>query len=247
VSELTAAYRRMAPGAGPAATVNAMVSAYCPIVAASRTTTYRKYAELRRFSLEAAAAVSPQAAAVPFPPVDVIWATPAGRSFVTRLPGPFAGKITCPANDGTLVPSDLVAKASAALDKPKLPVGGVATVTLATRLATQNPKAVPMDLANAMIAAYCPAVAADASVDPAQRFSWLEGFGEQVIQTQIRTMAATAEPATPTTAGPRNGADKSAAAERPRHREHRTSRTEPHRRHTRASQDRTSPSASRRS
>jgi mono/diheme cytochrome c family protein len=246
--ELIAAYQRMAPGAGPAATVNAMVSAYCPVVAASRATTYRKYAELRRFSLEAAAAVSPQAAAVSFPPADVIWATPAGRSFVTRLPGPFAGKITCPASDGTLVPSDLVAKAAAVLDKPKLPVGGVATVTLATRLATQNPKAAPVDLANALIAAYCPDVAADASVDPAERFSWLEGFGEQVIQTlQLRTMAATAEPTTPPAAGPQSGADKPVAAERTRHRVHHTSRTEQHRRHTRASQDRAVPGASRRS
>jgi hypothetical protein len=115
-----------------------MVAAYCPVVAANGAPTYRKYAELRRFSLDVAAAVSPQAAAAPFPPVDVVWATPAGRSFVARLPGAFAGKITCPANDGTLVPTDLVAKASAALDKLKLPVGGVATVTLATRLATQT-------------------------------------------------------------------------------------------------------------
>jgi hypothetical protein len=154
---------------------------------------------------------------------------------------------SCPANDGTLVPSDLVAKASAVLDKPKLPVGGVATVALATRLATQNPKAAPVDLANALIAAYCPAVAADASVDPAERFSWLEGFGEQVIQTlQLRTMAATAEPAAaPTTAGPRSGVDKPVAAERTRHREHRTSRTEQHRHHTRVSQDRMSPRPSR--
>jgi hypothetical protein len=151
-----------------------------------------------------------------------------------------------PANDGTLVPSDLVAKAAATLDKPKPPIGGVATVTLATRLATQNPEEAAVNLANALIAAYCPVVAADASVDPAQRFSWLEGFGEQVIQTlQLRAIAATAEPAPQTTAGPRSGADKPLAAERTRHREHRTSRTEQHRRHTRASQDRTSARPSR--
>ena len=184
------------PGQLPADTVNAMVSAYCPVVAASGAPTYRKYAELRRFSLQAAAAVSPQAAAVPFPPVDLIWATPAGRSFVARLPGPFSGKITCPADDGKLVPKELVTKAAAALGKPRLPVGGVATVALTTRFATQNPKATPADLANALIAAYCPVVTAGTSVDPAERFSWLEGFGEQVIQTlQIRTMGLNVEPA----------------------------------------------------
>ena len=193
---LIAAYERMTPGATPADTVNAMVSAYCPVVSASGVPTYRKYAELRRFSLQAAAAVSPQAAAVPFPPVDTIWATPAGRSFVARLPGPFSGKITCPADDGQLVPEELVTKASAALGKPRLPVGGVATVALTTRFATQNPKATPADLANALIAAYCPTVTAARSVDPAERFSWLEGFGEQVIQTlQMRTMGLNVEPA----------------------------------------------------
>jgi cytochrome c553 len=195
VPELVAAYERMTTGATPADTVNAMVSAYCPVVAASGAPTYRKYAELRRFSLQAAAAVSPQAAAVPFPPVDLIWATPAGRSFVARLPGPFSGKITCPADDGKLVSKQLVAKATAALGKPKLPVGGVATVALTTRFATQNPKAAPSDLANALIAAYCPLVTAGKSIEPAERFSWLEGFGEQVIQTlQIRTMGLNVEP-----------------------------------------------------
>jgi mono/diheme cytochrome c family protein len=215
--ELIADYERMTPGGTPAEAVNALVSAYCPVVAASDAATYRKYAELRRFSLQAAAAVSPQAAAVPFPPVDMIWATPAGRSFVARLPGPFSGKITCPADDGKLVPEELVTKARAALGKRRLPVGGVATVALTTRFATQNPKATPADLANALIAAYCPAVTAGRSIDPAERFSWLEGFGEQVIQTlQMRTMGLNVEPAslakaTPPTRG--------------------TSRTPPHRRH----------------
>ena len=243
VRDLIAAYEGMTPGASPAETVNAMVSAYCPVVAASGVPTYRKYAELRRFSLEAAAAVSPQAAAVPFPPVDVVWATPAGRSFVARLPGPFAGKITCPASDGKLVPDDLVLKASAALGKPKVPVSGVATVALTTRLAMQNPKSAPADLANALIAAYCPAVAADTAVDTAQRFSWLEGFGEQVIQTlQMRTMAASDEPVPQPKAELRRGtAEKPAAAQERRRSEHHTPRAKSHRRHqATASQDRAS-------
>jgi cytochrome c553 len=217
VPELIADYERMTPGANPAGAVNALVSAYCPVVAASDAPNYRKYAELRRFSLQAAAAVSPQAAAVPFPPVDMVWATPAGRSFVARLPGPFSGKITCPADDGKLVPEELVTKARAALGKRRLPVGGVATVALTTRFATQNPKATPADLANALIAAYCPVVTAVRSIDPAERFSWLEGFGEQVIQTlQMRTMGLNVEPASLAKAAPPTRG---------------TSRTPPHRRH----------------
>lgn len=221
VPELAAAYERMAAGATPANTVNALVAAYCPVVAATGAPTYRKYAELRRFSQQAAAAVSPQTAAVPFPLVDLIWATPVGRSFVARLPGPFSGKITCPLDDGKLVPKDLVAKAAVALGKPKLPVGGVATVALTTRFATQNPKAAPSDLANALIAAYCPLVTAGTSIEPAERFSWLEGFGEQAIQTlQIRTMGLNVEPASQAKAAqPESGASRGP----PRHR-HRASR-----------------------
>jgi mono/diheme cytochrome c family protein len=223
VPELVAACDNLTPDATPSGAVNALVSAYCPVVAAGGGPTYRKYAEIRRVSLEAAVAASPQAAAVPFPPVDMIWATPAGRSFVSELPGPFAGKFTCPADDGKLVPSDLVAKASAALGKPRLPLGGVAAAALAARFAMQNRKAAPVDLANALIAAYCPAIAADTKADPALRFSWLEGFGEQVIQTlQIRTMTAAAEPASD---AEQKGVENRAAKEAPHHRAPR------HRRH----------------
>jgi mono/diheme cytochrome c family protein len=220
VPELVAAYDGMTSGATPSGAVNALVSAYCPVVAAGGGPTYRKYAEIRRFSLQVAAAASPQAAAVPFPPVDTIWATPAGHSFVARLPGPFTGKITCPADDGKQVPSDLVAKASVALGKPRLPVGGIAAAALATRFAAQNPKAAAADLANALIAGYCPLVVADTRADPALRFSWLEGFGEQVIQTlQIRAMTAAAEPAEKVEAEPkRAGTGTRAVEEAPRRR-----------------------------
>jgi hypothetical protein len=108
-------------------------------------------------------------------------------------------------------------KARAALGKRRPPVGGVATVALTTRRAAQNPKATPADLANALIAAYCPLVTAGRAVDPAERFSWLEGFGEQVIQTlQIRTMGLNVEPASPAKAAPPTRG---------------TSRTPPHRGH----------------
>ena len=131
-----------------------------------------------------------------FPPVDVIWATPAGRSLVALEPSPFTGKLTCPATDGKLVPNDLVTKAQALIGKPQLPMEGSASAELAASLMTQNPRAAPADVANALIAAYCSTVTAAASADPtqqgspAQGFGWIEGFGQQVIQTlQLRAVA----------------------------------------------------------
>jgi cytochrome c553 len=197
VPELVKLYQDAVPGADPSEVVNALIAAYCPVVAASQAPAYEKYTELNRFSMQAAADVSPQVAAVSFPPVDVIWATPAGRSLVAREPDPFTGKLTCPATDGKLVPNDLVTKAQVLIGKPKLPMQGSASAELAATLATQNPKAAPADVANALIAAYCSTVTAAASAEPAepassvQGFGWVEGFGHQVIQTlQLRAVAS---------------------------------------------------------
>jgi hypothetical protein len=121
----------------------------------------------------------------------VIWATPAGRSLVARQPGPFAGKLTCPATDQKLVPNDLVTKAQELIGKPRVPMQGSASAKLAATLAAQNPKAASADVANALIAAYCLTVTAAASATPAQQASWVEGFGQQVIQTlQLRAAAS---------------------------------------------------------
>ena len=197
VRELVKLYQDAVPDADPSDVVNALIAAYCPVVAADQTPAYEKYAELSRFSMQAAADVSPQAAAVSFPPVSVVWATPAGRSLVAREPDPFTGKLTCPATDGKLVPYDLVTKAEALVGKPELPVHGSVSAELAATLATQNPKAAPADVANALIAAYCSTVAAAASAGPAQQvspvqgFGWVEGFGQQVIETlQLRAVAS---------------------------------------------------------
>jgi hypothetical protein len=74
---------------------------------------------------------------------------------------------------------------------------GRASAELAATLATQNPKAAPADVANALIAAYCSNVAAAASAEPAgpdsavQGFGWVEGFGQQIIETlQLRAVAS---------------------------------------------------------
>jgi hypothetical protein len=127
----------------------------------------------------------------------VIWATPTGRSLVAIEPSPFRGKLTCPATDGKLVPNDLVTNAQALIGKPTLPMQGSASAELASTMATQNPKAAPADVANALIAAYCSTVTAAASADPiqqgfpAQGFGWVQGFGQQVIQTlQLRAVAS---------------------------------------------------------
>jgi mono/diheme cytochrome c family protein len=187
VPAMVDSYQGADPSASPAEVVNALVTAYCPVVAASKAETYQKHAELRRFSLEAVADVSPDAAAVAFPPVDTIWASPAGKSLVTREPGSLAGPLKCPADDGKLVPVALAGKASALLGKPTLPLSGDKATQLAGALATTNPKARLSDVANALIASYCTLVVADASVEPAQQHGWMEQFGEQVIETlQLR-------------------------------------------------------------
>jgi mono/diheme cytochrome c family protein len=195
VSEMVRLYQNAVPNSDPADVVNALIAAYCPVVAARGVSPREKYAELNRFSMQAAADVSPQAAAVSFPPVSVIWATPAGRSLVARLPDPFAGKLVCPAIDGKLVPQDLIGQAQALIGTPKMPMPGSESAELAAKLATQNPKAAPADVANALIGAYCSAVtAADAPTQPAaaaRAFGFVEGFGQQVIVAlQLRAVAS---------------------------------------------------------
>jgi len=191
VSELVKLYQNTVPNADPAEVVNALIAAYCPVVAAGDLAPYEKYAELNRLSMQAAADVSPEAAAVSFPPVDVIWAAPAGRSLVAELPDPSAGKLTCPAIDGKLVPRDLTTQAQALIGAPKTPVPGSESAELATTLATKNPQAAPADVANALIASYCSAITAAAPLarpeQAAQAFGFVQGFGQQVIETlQLR-------------------------------------------------------------
>jgi mono/diheme cytochrome c family protein len=183
IADLSATYQREVPDAGSAEVVDALMAAYCPAVAASSSPTYQKFAELRRFAVQAAARVSSQAIATAYPEVDVIWAIPVGHTLVYRDPPPFAGKLACPTNDGKLVPQDIVAKASALLGKPSLPIPGNSAAELATTFATQNPKATPANLANALVTAYCSAVTASPSVEQALQRAWLQDFGAQVMQT----------------------------------------------------------------
>jgi mono/diheme cytochrome c family protein len=195
VPELVRLYQSASPNADPADVVNGLVTAYCPVVAASNRPDAQKHAELSRFSLQAAADVSQQTAAVSFPPVDLIWATPAGRTLVAREPSPFSGNLSCPAADNKLIATDLVEKARSLIGTPNLPMQGGRAAELAAEFATQNPKAAPADAANALIAAYCgvATVATSAGGAPqhsaAERFGWVEGFGQQVIEAlQLHSM-----------------------------------------------------------
>jgi mono/diheme cytochrome c family protein len=192
IADLSATNRKEAPDAGPPEVVDALMAAYCPTVAASSAPTYQKFAEMRHFAREAEVdAAAAEARVASFPEVDVIWAVPVGHTLVYRAPRPFAGKLACPADDGKLVPQDLVTRASALLDHPSLPIPGNSASEAATNFAGQNPKAAPANLANALITAYCTAVIANTAVEPSLQRAWLLDFGAQVIQTlQSRTLAS---------------------------------------------------------
>jgi hypothetical protein len=191
IGDLTAAYQKAAPDAGVAEVVDALMAAYCPVVAAGCAPTYHKFAEMRRFAREVETDASMPAGGAPFPEVVMIWAAPVGHTLVYREPRPFAGNLICPANNGKLVPQDLVAGAAALLGKPSSPIPGDSASEIASNFAMQNPKIAPASLANALITAYCSALTANASVEQALQRSWLQNFGAQVIQTlQSRTLAS---------------------------------------------------------
>jgi mono/diheme cytochrome c family protein len=194
VDDLAALYRKQSPGAGPTEVTDALVAAYCPTIAAGGAPTYEKYAELRRFAMEADADARAQLAGVAaFPELDVIWAVPSGRSLVYRGPPQFAGKLVCPKDDGKLVPQELVTKAAALIGKPALPMPGSAAGDLAVKLAAQNAKAGPASLANALILAYCRAVTADSRAEQALQRAWMQDFGTQAVQALQRRTLATSD------------------------------------------------------
>ncbi|HEX2528969.1 MAG TPA: cytochrome c [Geminicoccus sp.] len=191
VPDLVDAYRASASDDDPADVVNALISAYCPVVAGSAGPTYARNAELSRFARQVAATVSPQAAAVPFPKVDITWALPVGHTLVSSQPTGTAGRLICPADDGKLVPRQLVADATGILGSPVLPVNGDMRKSLVNALLAKDPKAAPADAANALISAYCRLVTADGSTSEAQQRAWLEGFSDEIIaDLQMQTATA---------------------------------------------------------
>ncbi|WP_051357426.1 c-type cytochrome [Azorhizobium doebereinerae] len=183
IDVLAAAYKAAAGTTSAGSVVDALTAAYCPVVAATQLPDWQKFGELKRWTLQVAAAVSPGVAAVPLPDVPVIWAVPAGPGLVGREPRSLAAKLACPANDGKQVPKPLADAAASLLGTPKPPVDGNMVKTFATTLAQQNPKARRADVANALIVAYCPAVAALPGTSIAEQNNLMNSFGQQVIGT----------------------------------------------------------------
>lgn len=177
------AYKGDDSDAGPDDMVDALTAAYCPVVARSDAPDWQKYAELARFTLQAAADVSRRAKSGPVDGHPIIWAVPAGRSLVMVEPRALSTAPACPADDGTSVPKVLGAAATALVGTPRPPVAGDAASGLAETLWGQNPKAKSADVANALILAYCRVVAAQPGASIAEQNGWLNDFGQQVIRT----------------------------------------------------------------
>ncbi|QTL06151.1 c-type cytochrome [Aquabacter sp. L1I39] len=176
-------YKAADSDASPGTVVDALTAAYCPVVAASNLPDWQKANELRRFTLQAAATVSPGVAAIPMPDVATIWATPTGTSLVARQPTSISAKLTCPDASGKQAPKALVDAATSLIGKVNPPVSGDAASQFANTLAQQNPKAKKADVANALITAYCPQVLAQPNNSVANQYALLTSFGQQVIQT----------------------------------------------------------------
>lgn len=190
IGEMVDIYRNADPDASPATIVDGLVAAYCPFLAQGGDPDYLRYQKLREFTLQAAAAVSPQAVQGSLDPVDIIWAVPAGDTIVYREPAASIGPLACPTPGDRSVPAGLLDQATALIVKPKLPLAGSDAGDFAAALTRQNPKARPADIANAVNTAYCLAVAATPGLDVAQQRSYVQGFGEQVIQSVQQTLLA---------------------------------------------------------
>ncbi|MGQ3071066.1 MAG: c-type cytochrome [Ferrovibrionaceae bacterium] len=181
IPKLIATYQNANQGAGLADTVNALVGAYCPILAKGPQDNAAKRAALGRFANDVAAYVAGQATPAPGPQLGIVWATAAGNSLVAHLPDgtvPFA----CPADDGKLVAQPLVAAATplVATVGPRVPAPAIADLTAA--MWSGQAKARPADIADALILAYCKAIDANAGLVAAQKGAVVTRFGEQVIE-----------------------------------------------------------------
>lgn len=177
------AYNAASGNSGPGTVVDALTAAYCPVVAKSDAPDWQKYAELRRFTLQAAMDVSRRTVSGPVDSQPIAWALPVGPGLVLKEPASLAAKLACPADDGKAVPADLAAAGAKLLGAPKPPLAGADIATLATTLYQQNPKARPADVANALIAAYCRVVAALPATSVAEQNALLNGFAAQAVQS----------------------------------------------------------------
>jgi mono/diheme cytochrome c family protein len=186
-------YENQRPKAGMAKTVDALVAAYCPIIAASDETDRAKAIAFRRFSLNTASYVMHRYVPESAPPVDIVWATPVGYTLAEDIP-PRKGTLTCPANDGSLVPKPLVDQARSLIGTPDPKFHAEAADTQAHSLAAKNATAKLADVANALILSFCRGIETNSKIDPAQKEDALNRYGDEVIAALQESAESKAPP-----------------------------------------------------
>jgi mono/diheme cytochrome c family protein len=185
-------YKASHPDAGLADIVNNLVAAYCPVVAKGGGSDQEKSLAVKRFALDVTTYLSNQSVVAEVEPdVDIIWAIPVGYSLAERDPG-WQPSLKCPANDNSRVPAALVAAAAQIRGKPDLNVLAPAAIAQADALLAQNPKAKPVDLANALILAYCEGIVDLSGAGDAEKTGALIRYGEEIIQ-ELQLKAETTE------------------------------------------------------
>ena len=185
-------YKASHPDAGLADIVNNLVAAYCPLVAKGGGSDQEKSLAVKRFALDVTTYLSNQSVVAEVEPdVDIIWAIPVGYSLAERDPG-WQPSLKCPANDNSRVPAALVAAAAQIRGKPDLNLLAPAAIAQADALLAQNPKAKPVDLANALILAYCEGVVDLSGAGDAEKTGALIRYGEEIIQ-ELQLKAETTE------------------------------------------------------
>jgi mono/diheme cytochrome c family protein len=185
-------YKASHPDADMADIINNLVAAYCPVVAKSGGSDQEKSLAVKRFALDITSYLSNQSVvAEAEPDVGIIWAVPVGYSLAERDPG-WHPALKCPANDNSRVPASLVAAAAQIRGKPDVNFLAPAAIAQADSMLAQNPKAKPVDLANALILAYCEGVVDLSGVGDAEKSGALIRYGQEVIQ-ELQLKAETKE------------------------------------------------------
>jgi hypothetical protein len=169
----------------------ALLAAYCPTIAASDKSDQAKSAALKRFALNVSDYITSQNVTETGPEPGIIWATPAGYTLAEHI-APSKPTLSCPADNGALVPKTLVEEAKQLVGKPDLNFTADDAIAQADNLATKRPAAKLANVANALILSYCRGVVDISGADPANKQAALKRYGEQVIgalQTRAETKA----------------------------------------------------------
>jgi mono/diheme cytochrome c family protein len=189
-------YKAQYPDAGTADIVNNLVAAYCPVVARSGGSDQAKSAALKQFALNITSYLASRSVvAEAEPDVGIVWAVPVGNSLAERDPG-WQPALKCPTSDAARVPAPLITAATQIVGKTDVNFSAPTAVAQADTMLAQNPKAKPVDLANALILAFCQGVVGLAGVGDAERSGALLRYGQEVIQElQLKAEAKERPPA----------------------------------------------------